>query len=39
MRIKGLALQFGTHLFVETPNHWVRLLVGHEVPEGRATEK
>jgi hypothetical protein len=24
---------------MQTPHHWVRLLVGHEVPESRATEK
>jgi hypothetical protein len=39
MGLKRLALQFGANLFVQTPNHWVRLLVGHEVPESRAAEK
>lgn len=39
MGLKRLALQFGAHLLVQTPHHWVRLLVGHEVPKGRTTEK
>jgi hypothetical protein len=39
MGLKRLALKLETHLFVQTPHHWNRLLVGHEIPEGRATEK
>ena len=39
MGLKRLALQFGAHLFMQTPNHRISLLVGHEVPKGRATEK
>jgi hypothetical protein len=39
MGLKRLGLQFGTHLFVQTPNHRISLLVSHEVPEGRTTEK
>jgi len=39
MGLKRLALQLGAHLFVQTPNHRISLLVGHEIPERRATEK
>jgi hypothetical protein len=39
MGIKGLASQLGTHLFIQPTHHRIRLLVGHEVPEGRATKK
>ena len=39
MGLKRLALQFGAHLFLQTPNHGISLLVGHEVPKSRATEK
>jgi hypothetical protein len=39
MGLKRLALQFGTHLFVQTPNHRISLLVSHEGPEGRTAEK
>jgi hypothetical protein len=37
--LEQLALQFRAHLFVQTPNHRISLLVGHEVPKGRTTEK
>jgi hypothetical protein len=39
MGLKRLALQFGAHLFLQTPNYRISLLVGHEIPKGRATEK
>jgi len=39
MGLKRLALQFGAHLLVQTPHHWVRLLVGHEVPVSRLPRK
>jgi hypothetical protein len=39
MGLRRLALQFGAHLLAQTPNHRISLLVGHEVPKGRATKK
>ena len=32
-------LQFRAHLLVQTTHHRIGLLIGHKIPEGRATEK